>query len=133
MDRAPKFENIALPSMFHEIMRDIHNSWDKNPFPCKHAYNGVVHKITFISLFDVVCEHSPLAFLKLLPFPKGIMPKGKVTTFGNFGKHKRIRGHLQPSKGKHSEKLARTREKQKWQLPTINFSPNAHPNSFALF
>ena len=32
MDRAPKFENIALPSMLHEIMRDTHNSWDKNPF-----------------------------------------------------------------------------------------------------
>ena len=94
MDRAPKFENIALPSMLHEIMRDTHNSWDKNPFPFEHAYNGLVHKITHISPFEVVCEHSPLALLKLLPSPKGIMPKGKVTTIGNFRKHKRIRGHI---------------------------------------
>ena len=36
---------------------------------------------------EVVCEHSPLAFLKLSPFPKGIMPKEKVTTFENFRKY----------------------------------------------
>ena len=119
--------------MLHEIMRDTHNSWDKNPFSFMHAYNGVVHKITHISPFEVECEHSPLAFLKLSPFPKGIMPKEKVITFGNFRKHKRIRGHLQPSKGKHCEKLTKTREKQRWQLHTINCAPNTHSNSFALF
>ena len=70
---------------------------------------------------------------KLLPPPKGIMPKGKVTTFGNFRKHKRIRGHIQPSQGRYCEKLPKTKEKQKWQLHTIKFSPNAHSNSFALF
>jgi len=133
MDRAPKFENIALPSMLHEIMRNTHNSWDKNPFPFEHAYSGVVHKITHISLFEVVCEPSPFALLKLLPSPKGIMPKGKVTTIGNFRKHKRIRGHIQPSKGRYCEKLPKKKETQKWQLHTIKFSPNAHTNSFALF
>ena len=112
MDRAPKFENIALPSMLHEIMRDIHNSWDKNPFPYKHAYNGVVHEITHISPNEVVCAQCPLTYFKSLPFLKGIMPKGKVTTFENFRKHKRIRGHLQPSKGRYCEKLAKTREKK---------------------
>ena len=61
------------------------------------------------------------------------MPKGKVTSFGNFRKHKRIRGHLQPSKGRYCEKLAKTREKQKLQLHTIICSPKTHPNSFALF
>jgi len=96
MDRAPKFETIALPSKLHEIMRNTHNSWDKNHFPFKHAYNGVVHKITHNSPFEVVCEHSPLALLKLLPSPKGIMPKGQVTTIGNSRKHKRISEHIQP-------------------------------------
>jgi len=115
MDRAPKFENIALPSMLYEIMRDTHNSWDKNPFPIEHAYNGVVHKITHISTFEVVCEPSPLTLLKLLP-PKGIMPKGKVTTIGNFRKHKRIRGHIQPSQDKYCEKLPKTKEKQNGNL-----------------
>ena len=119
--------------MLHEIMRDIHNSWDKNPFPFMHAYNGVVHKITHTSPFEVVCEHSPLAFLKLSPFPKGIMSKEKVTTFGNFRKHKRIRRHLQPSKGRYCEKLANTREKQEWQLHTIICFPKAYPNSCLLY
>jgi len=131
--RAPKFENIALSTMLREIMRDTHNSWDKNPFPIEHAYNRVVHKITHISTFEVVRKHSPLSLLKLLPPPKGIMPKGKVTTIGNFRKHKRIRGHIQPSKGKYCEKFPKTKEKQKWKLHTIKFSPNAHTNSFALF
>jgi len=66
--------------MPREIMRDNHNSWDEYPFPIEYAYNGVVHKITHISRFEVVCEHSPLSLLKLLPPPKGIMPKEKVTT-----------------------------------------------------
>jgi len=61
------------------------------------------------------------------------MPKGQLTTIENFRKHKRITGHTQPSKGKYCEKLPKTKEKQKWQLHTIKFSPNAHTNSFALF
>lgn len=133
IDRAPKFENIALSSMFHEIMRDTHKSWDKNPFPYKHAYKGVIHKITHISPFEVVCVLCPLAFIKLLLCLKKIMPKGKVTPFENFRKHKRIRGHLQPSKGRYCEKLATTREKQKWQLPTFICFSKDHPHSFALF
>ena len=48
-------------------------------------------------------------------------------------KHKRIRGHIQSSKGKYCEKLPKTKEKQKWQLLTIKFSPIAHTNSFVLF
>ena len=114
-------------------MRDNHHYWDEYPFHIEHAYNGVVHKITHTFAFEVVCEHSPLSLLKLLPTPKGIMPKGKVTTIGNFRKHKRIRGHIQPSKGKYCEKLPKTKEKQKWQLHTIKFSPIAHTNSFPLF
>ena len=89
-----KIENIALTTMIREIMRDNHNSWDEYPFPIEHAYNAVVHKITHISTFEVVCEHSPLSLSMLLPPPKGIMPKGKVTTIGNFIKHKRIRGYI---------------------------------------
>jgi len=92
-----------------------------------------INKTTNISPFDVVCEHSPLSLFKLLPPPKGIMPKEKVTTIGDFIKHKRIRGHIQPSKGKYCEKLPKKKEKQKWQLHTIKFSPIAHTNSFVLF
>ena len=68
-------------------MRDNHNSWDKYAFPIEHAYNGVVHKITHLSPFDVVCEQSPLSVFKLLPPSKGIMPTEKVTTIGDFIKH----------------------------------------------
>ena len=61
-ERASTLANKALPFMLHEIMKDTHQSWDKNPFPYKHAYNGVVHKITHISPFKVVCAQCPLAF-----------------------------------------------------------------------
>jgi len=132
-DRASKLENIVLSSMLHEIMKDTHKPWDKNPFPYKHAYNGVVHEIIHISPNEVVYAQCPLTYFKLLPFLKGIMLKGNVTTFENFRKHKRIRGHLQPSNGRYCEKLAKTREKQKWQLHTFLCSPKAHPISFALF
>ena len=98
--------------MPREIMRDNHNSWDEYAFPIEHAYNGIVHKITHLSPFDVVCEHSPLSLFKLLQPPKGIMPKEKVTTIGDFIKQKRIRGHIQPSKGKYCEKLPKTKEKK---------------------
>ena len=95
--------------------------------------NRVVHKTTNISTFEVVCEHSPLSLFELLPLPKGIMPNEKLTTIENFTKHKRIREHIQPSKEKYCEKLPKTKEKQKWKLHTIAFSPIAHINFFALF
>jgi len=61
------------------------------------------------------------------------MPNEKLTTIENFTKHKRIREHIQPSKEKYCEKLPKTKEKQKWKLHTIAFSPIAHINFFALF
>jgi len=129
MDRAPKFENIALPSMLHEIMRDTHNSWDKNPFPIEHAHHKVVHKTTYISTFEVVCGLNYLSSFELLPSPIGFVPKEKVTTIENFKMHKMIREHIQQSKKKYCKKLSNTKEKQKWQLSEINFQTN----TYALF
>ena len=61
------------------------------------------------------------------------MPKEKVTTNEHFKMNKMIREHIQQSKEKYCTKLPKPKEKKKWQLHTIKFSPIAHTNSFALF
>jgi len=69
----------------------------------------------------------------LLPFPKGFVPKEKVTKIENFKMHKRIRELIQRPKKKYCKKLPKTKEKQKWQLHKIDFYITVQTNSFALF
>jgi len=59
-----EIKNIALSTIPRVIMKCTHNSRDE------HAYNGVVHKTTNISTFEIVCGLNSLSPFKLLPFPK---------------------------------------------------------------
>ena len=98
-------ENIALPTMLRVIKKGKHNSKDE------YAYNKVVHKTTYISTFEVVCGLNPLSHFDLLPFPKGFVPKEKVTKIENFKMHKRIREHIQrPKEKKLPKNIRKTRE-----------------------
>ena len=117
--------NINLSTMLRVIIKGKHNSRDE------HAYNKVVHKTTNISTFEVVCGLNSLSPFILLPFPKGFVPKEKVTKIENF--KMRIREHIQQPKEKYCKKLPKTKEQQKWQLHKFDFYTTAQTNSFALF
>ena len=120
-----EIENIALSTIPGVIMKCTHNSRDE------HAYNKVVHKTTNISIFEIVCGLNSLSPFKLLPFPKGLVPKEKVRKIENL--KMRITEHIQRSKEKYCEKLPKIKEKQKWKLHKIDFYTIASTNSFALF
>ena len=67
------------------IIKDKHNSRDE------HTHHKVVHKTTYISIFEVVSGLNYLPSFKMLPSPIGFVPKEKVTTIKIFKKHKMIR------------------------------------------
>jgi len=70
-------ENIAISTMPRVIMRDNHNSREEYLSHIDFEYNGVVHKTTNISPFEVVYGFNPLSPLYLLPLsnPQEFVPK----------------------------------------------------------